>query len=83
VATNENPRERIPGARSRFRFPQSYTDYAFIGPALVVLLVLLVGLYAIGDWFGGRQATNPGSGNQPPAVKTDTPPKNPSTAPQK
>ena len=78
MATNDNPRDRIPGARSRFRFPYSDTGYAFIGPALVLILVILVGVYALGDWIGDTDATKTGRSNQPPAVTPDAPPQSPS-----
>ena len=68
MATNDNPRDRIPGARSRFRFPYSDTGYAFI----------LVGIYALGDWIGDTDATKAGRSNQPPAVTPDAPPQSPS-----
>jgi hypothetical protein len=49
MAHIDNPRDRIPGARTRFRFPYSDTGYAFIGPAIVIVLVILVGIYAPRD----------------------------------
>ena len=80
MANNDNPRDRIPGARSRFRYPFSDTGYAFIGPAIVVVLVILVGLYTLGDWVGDTDATKTGQGNQPAAVKPDAPPMSPSNS---
>ena len=70
---DDNPRDRVPGTRSRFRFPNSDTGFAFIGPAIVLMLVLLVGLYAMSDWIGGN-TKNP----QPSAVAPDAWPQSPS-----
>jgi hypothetical protein len=75
----ENPRDRIAGTRSRFKFPYSDTGYAFIGPALVLIVAVLVGIYALADWIGDTTATKSGTGNQPPAVRTDAPPQAPNT----
>jgi len=80
VAANNNPRDRVPGTRSRFRFPYSDTGYAFIGPAIVLVLVVLVGLYALGDWIGDSAGTQTGQNAQPPAVTPDAPPKSPSNS---
>jgi hypothetical protein len=80
VAANNNPRDRVPGTRSRFRFPYSDTGYAFIGPAIVLVLVVLVGLYALGDWIGDSAGTRTGPAAQPPAVTPDAPPKSPSNS---
>jgi hypothetical protein len=79
MADNGNPRDRIPGTRTRFRFPYSDTGYAFIGPAIVIVLVILIGIYTLGDWVGDTDATKTGQSNQPAAVKPDAPPKSPST----
>ena len=66
MAANDNPRDRIPGTRSRFRFPSGDTVYAFIGPAIMLVLGILVGLYVLGGWIGNNEGTkNP----QPPAVQ--------------
>ena len=64
MAHDENPRDRIPGTRSRFRYPFSDTGYAFIGPAIVLVLAILIGLYAVGGWIGdndGVQRSQPGA----------------------
>lgn len=77
AGNNTNPRDRIPGTRSRFRFPFSDTGYAFLGPAIVVVLVVLVGLYAVGDWVGDRERTGTDTA-QPPAAAPGPPPQSPS-----
>lgn len=76
----ENPRDRIPGARSRFRFTRNDTGYAFLGPAIAIILAIVVAIYALGDWLGDTRATRTGQSNEPPAVRPDAPPQNPSTA---
>ena len=76
MAANDNPRDRIPGARSRFRFPYSDTGYAFIGPALS---------HRHPGWHlcpwrldGDTDATKTGRSNQSPAVTPGAPPQSPS-----
>lgn len=75
---NNNPRERIPGTRSRFRFPSSDSGYAFLGPAIIVVLVVLVGLYTLGDWLGDTEGARTGRSAQPPAVQPGPAPQSPS-----
>lgn len=73
----DNPRDEIPGARSRFKFGQE-TGYAFFGPLIALVIVVVVGLYVLLSWKGEPGGIRIDPNRPPAATKPDAPPKNPS-----
>ena len=65
-----------PGADSAF--PTATRVMRLSDPRWSSILVILVGVYALGDWIGDTDATKTGRSNQPPAVTPGAPPQSPS-----
>jgi hypothetical protein len=79
MENKNDPRAEIPGTTTRFRFGQD-NRYAYVGPIIALIVLVIIGLYSFSYWSGNRGGTGGGSSVEQPAVKPGASPQAPNTS---